>query len=93
MFGPVGFWEIVMIVLIALVLFGPKKLPEVAKTVGKTWRDFKRAIDDAKATIEHEIDKVDLRSDIKTIDNTIKDTLTHEVNKTISETDDEKKSQ
>lgn len=38
-----GFGEIMLIVFVALLLFGPKKLPELGKAAGKTLREFKRA--------------------------------------------------
>ncbi|MEN6460143.1 MAG: twin-arginine translocase TatA/TatE family subunit [Syntrophomonas sp.] len=41
--GNIGPWELVLILFIALVIFGPGKLPEVAKGMGKAVRDFKQA--------------------------------------------------
>ncbi len=54
MFG-LGFGEIVIILVLALVLLGPQKLPEVAKQLGKGFRDFKRATDDLKGQFEREL--------------------------------------
>lgn len=54
MFG-LGFGEIVVILVLALVLLGPQKLPEVAKQLGKGFRDFKRASDDLKNQFEREL--------------------------------------
>ena len=54
MFG-LGFGEIVIILVLALVLLGPQKLPEVAKQLGKGLRDFKRATDDLKGQFEREL--------------------------------------
>ncbi|MCC6029956.1 MAG: twin-arginine translocase TatA/TatE family subunit [Candidatus Korarchaeum sp.] len=42
-FGGIGVWEILLIVLIALILFGPRKLPELARAMGEALREFKRA--------------------------------------------------
>ncbi len=53
MFG-LGFGEIVIILVLALVLLGPQKLPEVAKQLGKGLRDFKKASDDLKGQFEKE---------------------------------------
>lgn len=47
MFG-LGFGEIVVIMVIALIFFGPDKLPEVARTLGKTVAELRRAMDDIK---------------------------------------------
>ncbi len=53
MFG-LGFGEIVIILVLALVLLGPQKLPEVAKQLGKGMRDFKKASDGLKEQFEKE---------------------------------------
>ena len=66
--------ELLTILLVALLVFGPKKLPEVAKMLGKTIREFRKTVNDAKATIEDEIDKADLdfTEDIKEINKDVK---------------------
>jgi sec-independent protein translocase protein TatB len=53
MFG-LGFGEILIILVLALVLLGPQKLPEVAKQLGKGMRDFKKASDGLKDQFEKE---------------------------------------
>ena len=53
MFG-LGFGEILIILVLALVLLGPQKLPEVAKQLGKGMRDFKKASDGLKEQFERE---------------------------------------
>jgi len=45
------------IVVLALVLIGPKRLPEVAKAIGKTLAEFKRAVEDVKETVNEEMFK------------------------------------
>jgi sec-independent protein translocase protein TatA len=50
--GPVGFEELVVIFLVALILFGPKKLPELGRTIGKAITEFRRAQSELKATFE-----------------------------------------
>ncbi len=54
MFG-LSFGEIVIIAVIALLLLGPDRLPEAAKTLGKGLRELRRATDDLKDQVEHEI--------------------------------------
>ncbi|HTP50621.1 MAG TPA: Sec-independent protein translocase protein TatB [Anaeromyxobacteraceae bacterium] len=49
-----GFSEIVIILVLALVLLGPKRLPDVAKQLGKGLREFKKATDDLKSQFERE---------------------------------------
>ena len=51
--GPVGVQEMVVIFLVALVLFGPKKLPELGKTLGKAITEFRRAQSELKSTFDH----------------------------------------
>lgn len=65
MIGSLGFPELIMIGIVALLILGPKKLPEAAKTFGKTLREFRKTINEAKSTIEQEIDKVDMVKDLK----------------------------
>lgn len=56
--GNLGMPELIMIMLLALLLFGPKKLPEIGKQVGKALGEFKRASNDLKRSIEDEMNKV-----------------------------------
>ena len=55
MFGSIGFSEILIILVIALIVIGPKRLPEVAKTLGKGLAEFKRAMEDIRNTVNEEI--------------------------------------
>lgn len=61
MFGNIGFPELLIILLIALLIFGPRKLPEVGKNIGRALREFRRASDELKDRIENEIRAEDLR--------------------------------
>jgi len=56
--GNLGMPELIMIMVLALLLFGPKKLPEIGRTVGKALGEFKRASNDLKRTIEDEMSQV-----------------------------------
>jgi TatA/E family protein of Tat protein translocase len=53
--GPLGVQEMIVIFLVALVLFGPKKLPELGKTIAKAVSEFRRAQSDFKATLDREM--------------------------------------
>jgi|WetSurMetagenome_2_1015567.scaffolds.fasta_scaffold03939_5 Tat protein translocase TatB subunit len=55
MFG-IGMPELVIIFVIALLVFGPKELPKIGKTIGKLMGEFRRASDDLKEGIQREID-------------------------------------
>jgi sec-independent protein translocase protein TatA len=54
-----GVPEMAMIFLLALVLFGPKKLPELGRTIGKAMTEFRRASNDLKATFEREMHSIE----------------------------------
>lgn len=56
MFGSIGMPELIMIFVVALLVFGPKKLPEIGKSLGKGLAEFKKASDELKKTIEDEIE-------------------------------------
>lgn len=51
-----GTTELLVIAVVALILFGPRKLPEIGRTVGKAIGEFKRASDDFKRTWEYEVE-------------------------------------
>ena len=53
--GPLGWQETVFIFLLALLLFGPKKLPELGRTLGKAMTEFRRASSELKATFDREM--------------------------------------
>ena len=53
--GSLGMQEIVIIFIIALIIFGPKKLPELGKTIGKGLSEFKKASNELKQTWEDEV--------------------------------------
>jgi len=52
----IGTWEILLIFLVALLLFGAKRIPEIAKGLGKGITEFKRAVRDVKDEIETGVD-------------------------------------
>jgi len=54
--GSLGFGEILVIVLVALLVFGPRKLPEMGRTMGKALRQFREAASDLKAEIEDDVE-------------------------------------
>lgn len=60
--GTLGGQEIAVIFILALVLFGPKKLPELGRTIGKAITEFRRASNDLKATFEREMQTLERES-------------------------------
>ena len=57
MFGSIGMPELILIFVVALLVFGPKKLPELGKSLGRGLAEFKKASEDLKKTIEDEIEQ------------------------------------
>ena len=55
MFGSIGMQELIIIFVIALIIFGPRKLPELGRSLGKSLAEFKRASNDLRNTLEEEI--------------------------------------
>ncbi len=62
MFGSVGFPELMFIFVIALVLFGPRQLPNIGKSLGRAMAEFKRASNEFKRTIEEEVATDEIKS-------------------------------
>ena len=65
MFGSIGMPELIIIFVIALIIFGPRKLPELGKSLGKSIAEFKKASNELKSTLEEEIRLEEQRSTIE----------------------------
>lgn len=57
--GPIGVQEMIAIFLVALVLFGPKKLPELGRTLGKALSEFRRAKNELRASLEGHLSELE----------------------------------
>jgi sec-independent protein translocase protein TatA len=55
MFGSIGMPELIIIFVIALIIFGPRKLPELGRSLGKSLAEFKKASNELRSTLEEEI--------------------------------------
>ena len=98
MFGNLGFQELLIILTIALLVFGPRKLPEIGKSIGKALREFRRTSDESKEKIEEEIQaedfkgiKNEIEQDIKNIQETAKPNFIDDIYKDSDKDDEGKK--
>ena len=55
MFGSIGMPELLIILTLALIIFGPRKLPELGRSLGKSLGEFKRASNELRNTLDEEI--------------------------------------
>jgi TatA/E family protein of Tat protein translocase len=55
MFGSLGVPELLLIFVVILIVFGPRRIPEIGRTLGKALGEFRKATDDLKSTIEREV--------------------------------------
>jgi sec-independent protein translocase protein TatB len=67
MMMPMSFSETIFLFFLALVIFGPKKLPEIARTVGKYLNEFRRASNEFKSQIEQEISHLEVEQKKQTV--------------------------
>jgi len=61
MFGSLGGAELLIILVLALLLFGPRKLPEIGRTIGKGLSEFRKATSEFKSNLEREVDLTDVK--------------------------------
>jgi sec-independent protein translocase protein TatA len=62
MFGSIGMPELIIILVIALIIFGPRKLPELGRSLGRSLKEFKKASNELQHTLDEEIRLEDERS-------------------------------
>jgi len=60
--GPIGVPELILIFVVALIFFGPRKLPELGKSLGKSLAEFKRASNELRNTLDDEIRQEERRT-------------------------------
>lgn len=65
MFGTLGGPELFLIFVVALIVFGPRKLPEIGKSLGKMMAEFRRASNEFKSTIENEVEAEKIRESMR----------------------------
>lgn len=62
MFGTLGGPEVILILVIALIVFGPRQLPGIGRSMGKMLAEFRKASNEFKRTIEDEVDAEERRT-------------------------------
>lgn len=72
MFGSIGGFEILVIALVGLLVFGPRKLPEIARTLGRTVGELRRAAMEMRTSIERELDVEEVRKATRSAADTIR---------------------
>src|SRR5580693_7024163 len=72
MIGTLGTPEMIFIFLLALVLFGPKKLPELGRTLGKAMTEFRRASNELKSTFDREMKNLEAETSLKEVSDQIR---------------------
>jgi TatA/E family protein of Tat protein translocase len=68
MFPSLGFPELMIIMVIALIIFGPRKLPELGRSLGRSLGEFKKASNELKSTLEEEIRMEEFKEERKKIE-------------------------
>ena len=101
MFGTLGMPEIILIFVVALLLFGPRKMPQIGRSIGRALGEFRRASNEFKRTIEDEVAADDIRdvekdlkgirdigNDLKDLKNTIQNPIQTTVKKVLEAPDE-----
>lgn len=68
MFGSIGGSEVILLFILALLIFGPRRLPEIGRTLGKAMADFRRATNDFKSNLEREVQLDSLKEATRSIE-------------------------
>lgn len=92
MFGTLGMPELILIFVVALLLFGPRKMPQIGRSIGRAMGEFRRASNEFKRTIEDEVAADEIRGveqDLKGISDVgkelrdLKKTVEHPIESTV----------
>jgi len=71
MFGSLGGTELLAILALALILFGPRRLPEIGRTLAKGLNEFRKATNDFKTSLEREVDMEEMRDVRRQVNDTV----------------------
>lgn len=73
MFTSISGPELLMILILGLLLFGPRKLPQIGRTVGKAFSEFRRATTDFKLNLEREVEASEIKEVVREVDKTVRE--------------------
>ena len=75
MFGSIGGFEMLVLAIIGLLVFGPRRLPEIGRALGRTMIELRKAATDVRASIEREIDLEEVKETGRSIANSVQATF------------------
>ena len=75
MFGPIGGFELLVLVTLGLLVFGPRRLPEIGRSIGRTIAELRRAALEVRTTLEREVNLDEIRQDGRSLRTRIEETL------------------
>lgn len=75
MFGPIGGFELLVLVTLGLLVFGPRRLPEIGRTIGRTVSELRRAALEVRTSLEREVNLDEFRQASRSIRNQVEETL------------------
>ena len=73
MFGPIGGSEFLLLAALALLLFGPRKLPQIGRSIGRAMAEFRGATQEFKRGLEKEVELEELRKTGKSLSDAAKE--------------------
>ena len=88
--GPIGVTELIFIFVIALLMFGPKKLPELGRTFGKGMAEFRRASNELRSTFQTEMDNIERENtEVKEVTKEISSDVNKELSTNYDDSEDD----
>jgi Tat protein translocase TatB subunit len=74
-FGSLGGSEVIVLFVLALLLFGPRRLPEIGKTIGKAVAEFRKASQDFRASLEREVEIEKIKDATRSVEASVQQAL------------------